>query len=66
MMTCIPTNILTLIKLIIVLHVLLQGLADGVVLIIIHNIRISDILGVNTTTALDQWKLLSIEILIRI
>ena len=66
MMACISANVLALIKFIVVLHVLFHWLANWMVLVVIHNIRIGDILRMYTATALYQRKLLLIQILIRV
>lgn len=65
-MAGVATNVLTLVKLVIVLHILLHWLAYGVVLVVVHYVGIGHILSMDTTSAFYQWQLLSIKILIRI
>ena len=62
----VPADILTLIKLIILLHVLLHGLADRMILVVVHYVRVRHVLREDATTALYHWKLLSIKVFIRI
>jgi len=62
----VAADVFALVEFIVVLHILLHGLANGVILVVVHYVGIRDVLGVNTATALDHWKLLSIEVFIRI
>jgi len=63
---CVPTDVFTLIKFIILLHILLHGLSNWMILVVVHDVSVRHILRVNTASTLDHWKLLSIEVLIRI
>ena len=64
MMACISAYVFALIKFIVVLHVLFHWLANWMVLVVVHNIRVGYILRMYATTALYQRKLLLIQILI--
>lgn len=63
---CIPTDVLALVEFVVVLHVLLHGLADRMILIVVHDVRVGHVLGVDAAASLDHWKLLSIEVFIRV
>ena len=52
-MARIAANIFALIELVIVLQVLFHWLANGKVLIVVHNICVCYILRMNTTTSFD-------------
>ena len=51
-MTRIATNILALVEFIVMLHVLLHGFPYRVVLVVVHDVGVSDILCMDTATAL--------------
>ena len=50
MVAGVPADVLALIEFVVVLHVLLHGLADGVVLVVVHDVGVRGVLGSN----LDQ------------
>lgn len=66
MVTCVPTDVFALVEFVILLHVLLHWLADWVILVVIHDVGVRHVLGVDTAATLYHWKLLSIEVFIRI
>ena len=59
-----PADVLALIEFVVVLHVLLHGLADRVVLVVVHDVSVGDVLCVDAAASLDHRKLLGIEVLI--
>ena len=65
-MASIAADILALVELVVVLHVLLHGFANRVVLVVVHYVGISYVLGVDTSSSFDQRELLRIQVLIRI
>ena len=64
MMACISANVLTLVKFIVVLHILLHWLANRMVLVVIHDVSVCHVLCMYASTTLYQGKLLCIQILI--
>jgi len=66
MVARVATDVFALVKLVVVLHILLHRLANGVILVVVHYVRIGHVLGVDAAATLDHWKLLSIEVFIRI
>ena len=63
---CIPTDVFTLIEFIILLHILLHGLPNWMILVVVHDVGVRHILRVDTASTLNHWKLLSIKVFIRI
>lgn len=66
MVAGVPADVLALIEFVVVLHVLLHGLADGVVLVVVHDVGVRDVLGVDAAASLDHRKLLGVEVLVRV
>ena len=64
MMACISAYILALVKFIVVLHVLLHWFAYGMVLVVVHYVCVGYVLRMYASTALYQWKLLRIQVLV--
>ena len=64
MVTRVSADVLALVELVIMLHVLLHGFADRMVLVVVHDVSVGHVLGVYASTALDQWQLLRIQIFI--
>jgi hypothetical protein len=64
MMACISANVLALVEFVVMLHVLLHRLANGMILVVVHDVCICHILCVYAATTLYQWKLLCVEIFV--
>jgi hypothetical protein len=62
----IAADVLALVELVVLLHVLLHRFANWMVLVVVHDVRVRHVLRVDASTALYHWKLLSIEVFIRI
>ena len=66
MVARVSTNVLALVKFVVVLHVLLHGLAYGMVLVVVHDVGVGNVLGVDAPASLDHRKLLGIEVFVRV
>lgn len=62
----VSADVLTLIEFVVVLHILLHGLANWMILIVVHYVSVCNILCMDTPTSFDHRKLLSVEILVRV
>ena len=65
-MAGISADILTLIKFIVMLHILLHWLANRMVLVVVHDVCVCYILCVYASSTLYQRKLLCVQILVRV
>lgn len=65
-MTRIATNIFTLVEFIVVLHVLLHWFPYWMILVVVHDVGVCNVLGVDAPASFNQWKLLGVEIFIRV
>ena len=66
MVAGVSADVLALIEFVVVLHVLLHGLADGVVLVVVHDVSVGYVLGMDAAASLDHRKLLGVEVLVRV
>ena len=65
-MACVPADVLALVELVVVLHVLLHRFSYRMVLVVVHDVRVRNVLSVNAPAALDKRKLLGVEVLVRV
>ena len=52
---CVSADVLALVELVIVLHILFHWLANGVILVVVHNVGISYILSMDAPSTFYQW-----------
>ena len=66
MVARVSADVLALVEFVVVLHVLLHGLAYRMVLIVVHDVGVGNVLGVDAAASLDHWKLLRVEVLVAV
>lgn len=62
----VSADVLALVEFVVVLHVLLHGLPDWMVLVVVHDVRVGHVLGVDATASFDHWELLGVQVLVRV
>ena len=66
MVARVSADVLALVKFVVVLHVLLHGFAYGMILVVVHDVGVGNVLGVDAPASLDHRKLLGIEVFVRV